>query len=733
VATDRDSEDSLERLRTVVRANPRSTTFVALAHALCDAGRDDEAEEVCRQGLGQHPRLVTGQVALGRALLQRGRLREAQDVLVDAAKSSPEHGDAFRWLGELSLRKGDPDHARPILEYAEELMPTDAQVADLLVQAGGKPLPRVSRPKTDFEHTRVGNARKLAERMHEDPPTPPTTVSRVDPADLDDKTPAVTLRGDGTIDAATPVRGTGTRESSNAPARLWQRLRSLPRWQRLALGAIPVVALVLVLMKLLPGGKTSAPPPPVATAPAKAPAPPPVDFKAAIAAGTLDGLQDARAKGRRLLATQALDPDGAAELALVNALLASEHGQSTVADAEEAAATALAAKPVLARTGLTESARALAALAAGRLAQAKEAVGRARTAAPDLAETRFAAGRVNVHLGAVDEARADLEAATRAAPKLIAARLDLAALRIDAGEPKAAIADLEALLAADKELLRARLLLAEARRAALMPSVDDGLREACREGRRESGVLRAACAFDRAAAARLEGDRGEALKSARASVAARGRHVNVRAIAQGVLMMATLGDVDNAGEAMRKIREETEPAFVPRAWADMAAALARADKLTATDLLDRPSGPEARFLVARAAFAQGGGKALGEALAKLGPDAVAFDPDLKVFATLVDEGKLSDETRKQLSAAADKGNSLASYVLGRHALAMGNKKKAAERLAKALQGHGDSCEAAHMLLAIDRKQRPSAVNSEAKVAKLVRGRNGGCSYFAKSK
>ena len=733
MATDRDSEDSLERLRTVVRANPRSTTFVALAHALCDAGRDDEAEEVCRQGLGQHPRLVTGQVALGRALLQRGRLREAQDVLVDAAKSSPEHGDAFRWLGELSLRKGDPDHARPILEYAEELMPSDAQVADLLVRAGGKPLPRVSRPKTDFEHTRVGNARKLAERMHEDPPTPPTTVSRVDPGDLDDTTPAVTLRGDGTIEPAATEAGA----TSGPATRLWQRLRALPRWQRLALGALPVVAAVALLATLLPGKDAPSPSAPVATAPPKAPEPPPVDFKASIAAGTLDGLQDVRAKGKRLLATQSLDPDGAAALALVNALLASEHGQGTVADAEEAAVAALAGKPVLARTAVAESARARAALAAGRLAQAKEAVARARTAAPDLAEARFAAGRVNAHLGAVEQASADLEAAIKAAPRLTAARLDLAALRIDAGDPRAAIAELEPLVAADKELLRARLLLAEARRAALVPAAEEdraGLREACREGRRESGVLRAACAFDRAAAARLEGDRAEALKSARASVATRGRHVNVRAIAQGVLMMATLGDVDNAGEAMRKIREETEPAFVPRAWADMAAALARADKLTATDLLDRPNGPEARFLVARAAFARGGSKALGEALAKLGPEAVAFDPDLKVFATLVDEGKLSDETRKQLQDKAEKGgSSLASYVLGRHALAMGNKKKAAERLAKALQGHGDSCEAAHLLLKIDRKQRPSAVNTEAKVVRLVRGRNGGCSYFARSK
>jgi tetratricopeptide (TPR) repeat protein len=729
VATDRDSEDSLERLRTVVRANPRSTTFVALAHALCDAGRDDEAEEVCRQGLAQHPRLVTGQVALGRALLQRGRLREAQDVLVDAAKSSPEHGDAFRWLGELSLRKGDAEHARPILEYAEELMPTDTQVADLLLKSGGKPLPRVIRPKTDFEHTRVGNARKLAERMHEDPPTPPTTVSRVDPGAMDDKTPAVTLRQDGTIGEAGPARGSAAR----APAGLGQRLRSLPRWQRLVLAAAPLVAAVMLAIRLIPGGGRSAPPAPVASKPAPPPAPEPVDFAAAIAGGSLDGLQEARAKGKRLLATQALDPDGAAALALVNALLASEHGQSTVADAEEAAAAALTGKPSPSRAALAESARSLAALAAGRLPQAREAVGRARAAAPQLADVRFAAGRVNVHLGAVDEARADLEAATRAAPRLVLARLDLAALRIDAGEAKQALADLEALLAQDKDLLRARLLLAEARRAALLPAADDGLREACHENRRESSVLRAACAFDRASAERLGGDRGEALKFARTAVSGRGRHVNVRAVAQGVLMMATLGDVDNAAEAMRKIREETEPAFVPRAWADMAAALARADKLPASDLLDRPNGPEARLLVARAAYAQGGGKALGEALRKLGDEAVAFDPDLKVFATLATEGKLTDETRKQLQESADKGSSLASYVLGRHALATGNKKKAAERLARALQGHGDSCEAAHLLLQIDRKHRPAAVNSEAKVARLVKGRNGACSYLARSK
>ncbi|HEY0714939.1 MAG TPA: tetratricopeptide repeat protein, partial [Polyangia bacterium] len=171
--SDRDTEEGLERLRAVVRANPRSTAFVALAHALCDSGREDEAEEVARQGLGQHPHLVTGQVALGRALIARGRMREAQERLVEAAKSSPENGDAFRWLGELVLRRGQPSKARVLLEYAEELVPGDQRVAELLTEAGGVPQPRQTRPKTDFENTRVGNLqtmRELAERMQEDPP-----------------------------------------------------------------------------------------------------------------------------------------------------------------------------------------------------------------------------------------------------------------------------------------------------------------------------------------------------------------------------------------------------------------------------------------------------------------------------------------------------------------------------------------------------------------------------------
>ena len=65
-------------------------------------------------------------------------------------------------------------------------------------------------------------------------------------------------------------------------------------------------------------------------------------------------------------------------------------------------------------------------------------------------------------------------------------------------------------------------------------------------------------------------------------------------------------------------------------------------------------------------------------------------------------------------------------MLGRHALAAGDRKQAAQRLARALQGHGDSCEAARLLLGIERKLRPASASTEAKIVRAVRGRNGGC-------
>ncbi len=180
------SEEGLERLRAAVEANPRSTTFVALAHRLLDVGRAPEAEEICRKGLTQHPGLVTAQVALARALVESARTDEAQAVLIGAARGNTEHAEAFRVLAELVMKRGNRERARTLLEYAEELVPHDQKVARLLVEAGGTPTAKGARLQSDFEDTRVLKAENLAPvtappppSLSPDPPAPPMPASPV--------------------------------------------------------------------------------------------------------------------------------------------------------------------------------------------------------------------------------------------------------------------------------------------------------------------------------------------------------------------------------------------------------------------------------------------------------------------------------------------------------------------------------------------------------------------------
>jgi tetratricopeptide (TPR) repeat protein len=725
VSTGPDTDEGLDRLRAVARTNPRSTAFVALAHALSDRGRDEEAEEVCRQGLIQHPRLVTAQVALGRALMGRGRRAEAREVLVGAAKANPEHGDAFRWLGDLVLQEGDPDRARAILEYAEELMPSDRRVAELLTQAGGKPSMRPVRPPTDFEHTQVKDARALADRMHEDPPATNGTTGSLGAID-DDRTPVVEPLGqfDPSASPTPPVELGSAARPAGFP---WLRLGALAG----AAGLVVVLVLATVLDR--PGSAPAGP------APQPAPPPPaaarrPVDLAALrqfVLDSTAESLQKVRAVGKEASLTAPGAGDLAATVAFASALLVADWGvraDQEVVQAAEAAERDRPAPPE--RIALSQAARAISAAASGRLGEARVAAERALAAGSTGHEARFAGGRVKLLSGELGAARVDLERALDAAPGFAAAALDHAAVLIDAGEAAASAAELERHLQERPGELRARLLLNEARRAAARPADASALRTACREPAATQPPLKGLCALELAAAARLEGDRAGASRHARA-VAASGLVglQAARATAQAALVLASLGEIDAAAEALGKIRDHVGTSFAPRVWAEAALALGRGEKVSSAALATPPS-PEARLVAARMAFAQGGPAALSATLARLGTAALEYDPDLKSFAALAVEGRLPARLRTDLEKRAARGSSMAAYVVGRTALAAGERRGAARRLAGALKGHGDACEAARLLQTIDRRHRPGSLASESRLAQAVaqalKGRNSGC-------
>ena len=765
--TDRDTEDGLLRLRAVVRANPRSTAFVALAHALSDLGRDEEAEEISRTGLQQHPNLVTGQVALGRALIGRGRLREAQEQLVEAARTNPEHGDAFRWLGELILRRGQAGQARTLLEYAEELLPSDARVAELLLAAGGAPQPKVPRPRTDFEDTKVGDIRRLAERMHEDPPPAPAGKSngagKGRPAhdesitsEFEPRPPSAkgaNLGKNGAAPApAQSGKGTGTSAEMSASARprlarvgrgTAARVRKMWDWRGGAgVRWAAVGGAVLVLAGLswwvaparrskgtpAPDGYASVPGRPMVAA---------VDMTAAIAAGSLEGLSTVRALGKQLLEKPGSDPDQLAAAAFAAALLAGDYGVPGTSDAlEMAGAAARAVPPRPARTALFEASRALVAVSAGHLGEAQAAAARAVAAAPDSAEGLLAVGRVMLRQGKIAEARAALAKATSRVPVIASAALDRAAAAIDAGDPDAAATELGGLLARQDDL-RAHLLLAEAERLAGKPISSKTIKERCHDDGQKSPIMRTSCAAELAQVLHLAGDRPAAARAARTATAGGGR--NPRGLAHGALVLANLGDIEAAADALRKIRDDTGPGFVPRVFAQLAVTLGRGDVPDPATQFPKPNGPGARLVLARLAHAQGGVRALSALLATLPSALIEQDPDLSSLAVLASAAAVTDgsaeapalhpiDARHQtiLEERAERGAGIAAYVLGRLALAAGDGKTAAMRLTRAVQTSPDACEAGRLLLTIDKKLRPAPVATDPKVVALLRARTGGC-------
>jgi hypothetical protein len=105
----------------------------------------------------------------------------------------------------------------------------------------------------------------------------------------------------------------------------------------------------------------------------------------------------------------------------------------------------------------------------------------------------------------------------------------------------------------------------------------------------------------------------------------------------------------------------------------------------------RPADPETRLLVARAALAAGGIGELTQALDALGPEALAHDADLRLYARLRAPGPTKAEPGRTDSEATD--DPLGAYVDGLRAQLRGDLPAAVERFWHALSGHGDACRA----------------------------------------
>ncbi len=114
------------RLQERYEENPSGRLFAPLADVLRKLGRQDEALELCREGLSRHPAYSSAYVILGKIHLERGDQEGAVDAFEKVLELDRENLLALRQLAKIYEASGE-------LERAEELW---TRVASLEPDAG---------------------------------------------------------------------------------------------------------------------------------------------------------------------------------------------------------------------------------------------------------------------------------------------------------------------------------------------------------------------------------------------------------------------------------------------------------------------------------------------------------------------------------------------------------------------------------------------------------------------
>src|SRR6187200_3269412 len=120
---------ALDELVRSWRANPDADGTIALCTALGGSGRKELMEEVRGVADAWHAESYDVMLAVGRMFLDAGALVEAQAALVSAGKADGRRFEAFRFLGEVLLRRGDAERAEKVFERAAQLGVVEPELA----------------------------------------------------------------------------------------------------------------------------------------------------------------------------------------------------------------------------------------------------------------------------------------------------------------------------------------------------------------------------------------------------------------------------------------------------------------------------------------------------------------------------------------------------------------------------------------------------------------------------
>ncbi|HEX2874205.1 MAG TPA: hypothetical protein VHP33_23285 [Polyangiaceae bacterium] len=112
---------ALDELLQSWRSNPDADATVAVCSFLGGSKRDELIREVGASAETWHAGDAAVMLAVGRMYLEAEMLQEAQTALVAAGKADARDPRAFRFLGEVLLRRGDALRADKVLQRAVQL------------------------------------------------------------------------------------------------------------------------------------------------------------------------------------------------------------------------------------------------------------------------------------------------------------------------------------------------------------------------------------------------------------------------------------------------------------------------------------------------------------------------------------------------------------------------------------------------------------------------------------
>ncbi len=98
--------EEIQLLEERLRRDPHSLMFARLADAYLQAGRVDEAKQLCEEGTREHPYYATGHVVLGKCYLEKGEHDAAEREFKRALSIDPNYLAAHKYYGDLMREIG---------------------------------------------------------------------------------------------------------------------------------------------------------------------------------------------------------------------------------------------------------------------------------------------------------------------------------------------------------------------------------------------------------------------------------------------------------------------------------------------------------------------------------------------------------------------------------------------------------------------------------------------------